>query len=59
MSRSVVWDIKEAFLWTDFGIEFAKRHFTEEQIAKIWGGNLLRVMERVEEHAAREKKKHK
>ncbi|CAB4165360.1 hypothetical protein UFOVP820_38 [uncultured Caudovirales phage] len=35
MSRSVVWDIKEAFLWTDFGIEFAKRHFTEEQIAKL------------------------
>ena len=40
-------------------LEMVKRGYTEEQIAKIWGGNLLRVMERVEEHAAREKKKHK
>ena len=40
-------------------LEMVKRGYTEEQIAKIWGGNLLRVMERVEEHAAREKKKRK
>ncbi len=38
-------------------LEMVKRGYTEEQIGKIWGGNLLRVMERVEEHAARSKKR--
>ncbi len=36
-------------------LELVRRGYTEEQIAKIWGGNLLRVMERVEQHAARGK----
>lgn len=38
-------------------LEMVRRGYTEEQIGKIWGGNLLRVMERVEEHAARSKKR--
>ena len=29
-------------------VELVKRGYTEKQIAKIWGGNLLRVMEEVE-----------
>ncbi len=29
-------------------LELVRRGYTEEQIAKIWGGNLLRVMEQVE-----------
>jgi microsomal dipeptidase-like Zn-dependent dipeptidase len=29
-------------------VELVKRGYTEEQIRKIWGGNLLRVMEEVE-----------
>lgn len=37
-------------------LELVKRGYTEEQIAKIWGGNLLRVMERVERVAAQHKK---
>ncbi|MDX2221664.1 MAG: dipeptidase [Rhodospirillaceae bacterium] len=40
-------------------LELAKRGYSEDQIAKIWGGNLLRVMEDVEAHAARQKKKSK
>ena len=40
-------------------LELVRRGYTEEQIAKIWGGNLLRVMERVEDHAVRWKKKHR
>ncbi len=32
-------------------LELVKRGYTEEQIAKIWSGNLLRVMERVEQVA--------
>ena len=34
-------------------LEMVRRGYTEEQIAKIWGGNLLRVMEQVERVAAR------
>ncbi len=34
-------------------LELVRRGYTEEQIAKIWGGNLLRVMEEVEKVAAR------
>ena len=33
-------------------LELVRRGYSEAQIAKIWGGNLLRVMERVEEIAA-------
>ena len=33
-------------------LELVRRGYTEEQIAKIWGGNLLRVMEQVERVAA-------
>ncbi len=29
-------------------IELVRRGYREEEIAKLWGGNLLRVMERVE-----------
>ena len=32
-------------------LELVRRGYTEEQIAKIWSGNLLRVMERVEQVA--------
>jgi len=28
--------------------ELVKRGYTQEEIEKIWGGNLLRVMEEVE-----------
>jgi membrane dipeptidase len=33
-------------------LEMVRRGYTEEQIAKIWSGNLLRVMEQVEKVAA-------
>ena len=36
-------------------VELVKRGYSEDDIAKIWGGNLLRVMESVENHAARTK----
>jgi membrane dipeptidase len=36
--------------------ELVKRGYTEADIAKIWGGNLLRVLEAVEKEAARLKK---
>lgn len=34
-------------------IELVRRGYSAEQIAKIWGGNLLRVMERVEKAATK------
>ncbi len=34
-------------------VELVKRGYTEQQIAKIWGGNLLRVMEAVEKASSR------
>ncbi|MEX2273258.1 MAG: membrane dipeptidase, partial [Vicinamibacterales bacterium] len=34
-------------------IELVRRGYTEEQIGKIWSGNLLRVWEQVEKAAAR------
>jgi membrane dipeptidase len=34
-------------------LELVRRGYTEAQIAKIWGGNLLRVMEKVEARAAK------
>ena len=33
-------------------LELVRRGYTEEQIGKIWSGNLLRVMEEVEKVAA-------
>jgi membrane dipeptidase len=39
-------------------LELVRRGYSEEDIAKLWGGNLLRVMERVEDYAARWKKHH-
>jgi membrane dipeptidase len=36
-------------------VELVRRGYTEEQIAKIWGGNLLRVMGDVERYAAKTK----
>ncbi len=36
-------------------VELVRRGYTEEQIAKIWGGNLLRVMSDVERYAAKTK----
>lgn len=38
-------------------LELVRRGYTEEQIAKLWGGNLLRVMEEVEAYAKRPRKK--
>jgi membrane dipeptidase len=40
--------------WNDAGetlnvtIELVRRGYTEEEIEKLWGGNLLRVMDEVE-----------
>ncbi|HCX14594.1 MAG TPA: peptidase M19 [Rhodospirillaceae bacterium] len=36
-------------------LELVKRGYSEDEIAKIWGGNLLRVMEDVEAYAAQMK----
>ena len=36
-------------------LELAKRGYTEQQIEKIWGGNLLRVLADVEKYAAKTK----
>jgi len=36
-------------------IELVRRGYTEEQIAKIWSGNLLRVWSEVEKVAAEKK----
>jgi membrane dipeptidase len=33
-------------------IELVKRGYTEEAIRKIWGGNIMRVMEQVQAHAS-------
>ena len=44
--------------WNDAGetfnvtLELVRRGYTEEQIAKIWSGNLLRVMDEVQKVAA-------
>ena len=38
-------------------LELVRRGYTEDQIAKIWGGNLLRVMDQVQAYAAGHKKK--
>ena len=40
-------------------LELVKRGYSEEDIAKIWGGNLLRVLQDVEDYAAKAKKKKK
>jgi membrane dipeptidase len=37
-------------------LELVRRGYTEEQIAKLWSGNLLRVMKQVEDVAAKLKK---
>lgn len=42
-------DASETFNVT---LELVKRGYTEEQIAKIWGGNLLRVMDEVQRKAS-------
>ena len=34
-------------------LELVKRGYTEEQIGKLWSGNLLRVMEEVQKRARR------
>ncbi|NKB43591.1 MAG: membrane dipeptidase [Alphaproteobacteria bacterium] len=41
-------DASETFNVT---LELVQRGYSEEQIAKLWGGNLLRVLADVEEHA--------
>jgi membrane dipeptidase len=38
-------------------LELVRRGYTEEQIAKLWGGNLLRVMEQVEAYAKKPRKR--
>jgi membrane dipeptidase len=43
-------DASESFNVT---LELVRRGYTEAQIAKLWGGNLLRVMEEVERTAGR------
>ena len=37
-------------------IELVRRGYTEEQIGKLWGGNLLRVLAEVEKVAAQQQK---
>jgi membrane dipeptidase len=37
-------------------VELMRRGYTDDQIGKIWGGNLLRVMEKAEQYAAGLKK---
>ncbi len=37
-------------------LELVRRGYTESQIAKMWSGNLLRVMAEVEKEAAREQR---
>ena len=46
-------DASETFNVT---LELVRRGYTEEQIGKIWSGNLLRVMEEVRQYAASAKK---
>ena len=46
-------DASETFNVT---LELVRRGYTEEQIGKIWSGNLLRVMEQVAKVAARSPK---
>jgi microsomal dipeptidase-like Zn-dependent dipeptidase len=41
-------DASETF---NVALELVRRRYTEEQIAKLWSGNLLRVMEQVEKVA--------
>jgi membrane dipeptidase len=43
-------DASETFSVT---LELVKRGYTEEQIGKIWSGNLLRVMEQVQRSASK------
>ena len=43
-------DASETFNVT---LELVRRNYTEEQIAKIWSGNLLRVMGEVQKRAKR------
>ena len=43
-------DASETFNLT---LELVRRGYTEEQIGKLWSGNLLRVMEAVERAATR------
>lgn len=38
-------------------LELVRRGYTEEQIAKLWGGNLLHVMEQVEAYAKRPRRR--
>jgi len=42
---------KDASETANVTVELVKRGYSEADIAKIWGGNLLRVMEAVEEGA--------
>jgi membrane dipeptidase len=43
-------DASETFNVT---LELVRRGYTEDQIAQLWSGNLLRVMEQVEQTAQR------
>ena len=45
-------DASETFNVT---LELVRRGYTEEQIGKIWSGNLLRVMDQVQKIAAQMK----
>jgi membrane dipeptidase len=37
--------------------ELVKRGYSEEEIRKIWGGNLMRVFQEVAKHAEEQKTK--
>ena len=47
-------DASETFNVT---LELVRRGYSEQQIARIWSGNLLRVMEQVAKVAAQSRKK--
>lgn len=49
-------DVTELYRFT---VELQKRGYKEAEIAKIWGGNAMRVMTRVQEYAAKMRKKGK
>jgi membrane dipeptidase len=36
-------------------LELVRRGYTEQQIAKIWSGNLLRVLDQVQKYAGSQK----
>jgi len=49
-------DCMDASQMENITLELVKRGYTKNDIAKIWSGNLLRVMNEVEIYASKQKK---